>query len=345
MYANSPTSNVGHSMWLALSAFARSGGLVAGMLALLIGQAQSQEPTTLRLDWTALGYHAPFYLGVSRGYYRDVGLDVSVLEGKGSPAVGTLVGNGSDDFGFADASTITQLVSQGLPAKMVMGIFQKSTLALFFPVGKGITKPTDLKGKRILLCPTDGLIKYLPAYLKNIGLIMDDVKIVMVDCSIKYSYLAQGGADVAGSYGTAGAALLKNVGFKDIGKFDYADAGINLPSHGIVTSTAIIQSKPDKVRRFVAATTKAWQDARSHPDDAVAALVAANPLDKGKDAQLKETLLASFQYIETPGTAGKPFGWQSPEEWKKAVALLVKTTGMKAPASVDEFFTNDFIGK
>ena len=250
-------------MWLAGSASARLGAIVAGMLALVIGQAQAQEPTTLRLDWTALGYHAPFYLGVSRGYYRDVGLDVSVLEGKGSPAVGTLVGNGSDDFGFADASTIAQLVSQGLPAKMVMGIFQKSTLALFFPVGKGISKPADLKGKRILLCPTDGLIKYLPLYLKSTGLTIDDVKVVMVDCSIKYSYLAQGNADVAGSYGTAGEALLKSVGFKDVGKFDYADAGINLPSHGIVTSMATIQNKPDKIRRFVAATAKAWQDARA----------------------------------------------------------------------------------
>lgn len=324
-----------------------SSACLALLVAVLASQtpALSQEKATVRLDWTALGYHAPFYLGVARGYYKDAGLDVSVLEGKGSPAVGSLVGNGSDDFGFADASTIAQLVSQGLPAKMVMGVFQKSTLALFFPQGKGITKPADLKGKRILLCPTDGLIKYLPAYLKGNGMTMDDVKINMVDCAIKYTYLAQGNADVAGSYGTAGKALLQSVGFKDIGKFDYADAGIALPSHGIVTSTATMQKSPDKVRHFVAATAKAWQEARSHPDDAVAALLAANPLQKGKDAQVKEALMASFQYIETPGTKGKPFGWQSPEEWRKATALLVEATGMKAPASPEVFYTNEFIGK
>jgi NitT/TauT family transport system substrate-binding protein len=218
-------------------------------------------------------------------------------------------------------------------------------LALFFPAGKGISTPKDLKGKRVLLCPTDGLIKYLPAFLKHYGMTINDVKIVTVDCSIKYSYLAQGKADVAGSYGTAGEALLKSVGFKDIGKFDYADAGINLPSHGIVTSMAMIQQHPDEIRRFVAATTKAWVDASAHPDDAVAALVAANPLDKGKEMQLKATLLASFQYIETPGTKGKPFGWQSPEEWKKASQLLVEATAMKPPASADEFYTNAFIGK
>lgn len=332
-------------MALAASTLARLAGFTAGMLALIGGQALAQQPETLRLDWTALGYHAPFYLGVSRGYYRDDGLGVKVVEGKGSPAVGELVGNGTDNFGFADASTIAQLISKGLPVKMVMGIFQKSTLALFFPAGKGISQPADLKGKRILLCPTDGLIKYLPAFLKHYGMTMDDVKIVTVDCAIKYTYLAQGNADVAGSYGTAGEALLRSVGFKDIGKFDYADAGIDLPSHGIVTSTAMIQQHPDDVRRFVTATAKAWQDARAHPDDAVAALVAANPLNKGKDAQVKATLLASLQYIETSGTKGKPFGWQSPEEWTKASQLLVEATGMKPPASADEFYTNAFIGK
>jgi NitT/TauT family transport system substrate-binding protein len=332
-------------MALAASTLARLAAFTAAIFALISGQALAQESATLRLDWTALGYHAPFYLGVSRGYYRDAGLNVRVLEGKGSPAVGELVGNGTDNFGFADASTTAQLISKGLPVRTVMGIFQRSTLALFFPAGKGISTPTDLKGKRVLLCPTDGLIKYLPAFLKHYGMTINDVKIVTVDCSIKYSYLAQGKADVAGSYGTAGEALLKSVGFTDIGKFDYADAGINLPSHGIVTSTAMIQQHPDEIRRFVAATAKAWEDARAHPDDAVAALVAANPLDRGKEAQLKATLLASFQYVETPGTKGKPFGWQSPEEWKKASRLLVEATGMKPPASVDEFYTNAFIGK
>jgi len=332
-------------MRLAVSTCARLTAFSIGVLALITGQARAQQQVTLRLDWTALGYHAPFYLGVSRGYYRDAGLNVTVQEGKGSPAVGELVGNGTNDFGFADASTVAQLISKGLPVKMVMGIFQKSTLALFFPADKGISKPTDLKGKRILLCPTDGLIKYLPAFLKHYGMTLDEVKIITVDCSIKYSYLAQGNADVAGSYGTAGEALLKSVGFTNVGKFDYADAGIDLPSHGIVTSIATINKKPDEVLRFVAATAKAWQDARAHPDDAVTALVAANPLDKGKEALLKATLLASFQYIETPGTAGKPFGWQSPEEWERATNLLVEATGMKRPASTDELYTNAFIGK
>ena len=48
---------------------------------------------------------------------------------------------------------------------------------------------------------------------------------------------------------------------EDPGKFDYADAGIFLPSHGIIASEKTIAQRADVVRRFVAATAKAWQAA------------------------------------------------------------------------------------
>ncbi len=322
--------------------------IIAVCLAVALASAGHAEPlkkATLRVDWTILGYHAPFFLGVAKGYYRDAGIDLTILEGNGSANVTALVGNGNTDFGFVDASTAAQLIAKGMPVKVITGIFQRSTLALFYPVGKGISKPSDLRNKRILSCPTDGLIKYLPAYLRGVGLTMDDVKITTVDCSIKYSYLAQGRGDAASSYGTAGKPLMQAVGIADVGKFDYADAGIVLPSHGIVASTDEIKNDPEKVRRFVSASVRAWIDAREHPDEAVAAVIAANPLLDDKRQLLKDTLVASLQYIETPATAGKPFGWQSPEDWSKATKLLVEMTDMQKPESSSLFFTNEFITK
>jgi NitT/TauT family transport system substrate-binding protein len=124
--------------------------------------AQAPTKVTLRLDWTTLGYHAPFYLGVAKGYYRDAGLEVDVLEGKGSSTVINLVGNDSEDFAFADGTTAARLISQGLPARVVMGIFQRSTLAIFYAPDRGIKTPKDLKGKRISMCAGDGMNVYLP---------------------------------------------------------------------------------------------------------------------------------------------------------------------------------------
>ena len=313
-----------------------------GLVASLPLLAQAPTKVTLRLDWTTLGYHAPFYLGVAKGFYKEAGIDVEILEGKGSSTVINLVGNDSEDFAFADATTAARLISQGLPARVVMGIFQRSTLSVFYAKDRGIKAPKDLKGKRISMCAGDGMNVYLPIYLKAVGLQPTDVEQVSVDCSLKYTVIPQNRADAVASYGTAGRPLMQGVGIADPGKFDYADAGIFLPSHGIIASEKTIAQRADLVRRFTAATARSWQAAQADPDAAVAATVAAKPLLKGREASLKETLLDSIQYIQTPGTQGKPFGWQSADEWQKAEAALVEFAGLKKAANVQAYYTDAF---
>src|SRR3954451_13283534 len=85
-------------------------------------RAADVEPVSLRLDWSVISYHMPFYLGIKRGFYRDVGLDLSVQEGKGSSGTVQLVGNGADTFGFADGAVVAKAIGTGIPIKMVMGI-------------------------------------------------------------------------------------------------------------------------------------------------------------------------------------------------------------------------------
>ena len=52
-----------------------------------------------------------------------------------------------------------------------------------------------------------------------------------------------------------------------------------------------------------------------------------------------------MDYLDTARTKGKPFGWQSPEDWKDAEGLMVEYAGMKALPSVDGYFTNQFVAK
>src|SRR5215468_4247014 len=54
-------------------------------------RAQDLRKTSLRLDFVATGYHAPFYLGVAKGLYREQGIDLQIQEGKGSASSATLV--------------------------------------------------------------------------------------------------------------------------------------------------------------------------------------------------------------------------------------------------------------
>jgi len=322
--------------------------LICGLLALVvagIGVSQTLEPVSLRLDWLTISYHAPFYLALENGYYRAAGIDLKLLEGKGSGGTIQLVANGVDTFGLADAAVVAKSVSQGIPVKTVMGVFRKSAVAVVFPAQSSIRSPSDLKGKKVATCAGDSAVILFPAYLKAINLSPDDIKIVTVDCSAKYAVVAQGLADATLGFGPYGRTMFQAAGVSDIRKLDYADAGVALPSHAIIASAKTIEGKPEVIRRFVGATTRGWVEARKNPGAAIEAMVRAVPLMKGKEAVLKTEFEGYVNYLDTPATSGKPFGWQSADDWKKAEAILAQYMDLKPQPSVEAYFTNSFIAQ
>jgi NitT/TauT family transport system substrate-binding protein len=305
--------------------------------------SQALEPVSIRMDWLTISYHAPFHHAVARGYYRAAGIDLKIAEGKGSGGTVQLVANGADTFGLADAAVVAKSVTQGVPVKTVMGVFRKSAVAVVFPAQSPIQKPGDLKGKRVATCAGDSAVILFPAFLKANGLSLDDLKIVTVDCAAKYTVVAQGLADATLGFGPYGRTMFRAAGVSDIRKLDYADSGVALPSHAIIASLKTIEAKPDLIRRFVSATTRGWLEARKNPDAAIEAMVRAAPLMKGKEAALKAEFEGYANYLDTPATAGKPFGWQSPEDWKRAEAILAQYMDLKPQPSVDAYFTNSFV--
>lgn len=310
----------------------------------LAQKAQDPAPVRLRLDWTTLGYHAPFYYGVSQGIYERAGIRLSIEEGKGSAAVAQLAASGNDDFGFSDATTVAQLVGKGLPGKVVMGILRGTTIAMYFAPGRGISAAQDLKDRKIAVCPGDAISAYISPYLQSIGLNGDELQQLSVDCTLKYTVVAQGRADAVMTYATAARPLLQKVGIQDPITFS-PGPNFYLPGHGIVASEKIIRDKPELIRKFVKATAEAWQAAAQDPDAAVQAVIAARPLLKDEQASLKEALLTSLRYTDSPSSTGQPFGWQMPQDWQRALDILKQYANLPASTTGAQVYTNDFLAE
>lgn len=310
------------------------------------GNPQNPEPVRFRLDWAAIiGYHGPFYLALERGYYKEANLAVEILEGKGSGTTVQLIGNGTDTIGFADLAVAAKSISLGVPIKSVMGIIRRSPAAVVFPTDRGINTPQDLKGRTLVMCSGQAAGVLLPAYLRAINLSKNDIKLVVTDCSAVYRVIAEGKGDAATGFGPGSKTEFSRLGVRDTRQFDYADVGILLPSHGLIASLKTIETKPEVIRAFVAATTKGWLEARTNPQAAIEALVRAKPLLKGQEPILRADLEGYMKYTTTPGTEGRPFGWQSPDEWKRAEAILAQYLELKPQPSVEAYFTNEFVTK
>jgi NitT/TauT family transport system substrate-binding protein len=270
---------------------------------------------------------------------------VKIVEGKGSSTGIQLVANGVDTFAFADAAVAAKAASQGMPVKVVMGLHRKATMGIVFPANRGIRTPQDLKGKTISVCAGDSASVLLPAYLKAVSLSLTDVKLLNVECSAKHPMVAQGRADASPTPVYGGKGLQMAAGVKEVASFDYADAGLVFPAHGIVASLKTIETRPEVIRRFVAATAKGWLETKQNPDAGLQILFEMFPLLKEQAPHHRLSLVESLRYLDTPNTVGKPFGWQSPDEWREAIRLLAEYMDLKPAASVDTYFTNEFVSK
>src|SRR3990172_1990220 len=98
----------------------------------------ARESVSVRLNWFAAGYSAPFYIGVDKGWYRDASLDVTVQEGQGSGPTAQQVAAGRTTFGFISADALIRVVAQGAPLKMVAALAQTNGYCVMVKANSGI---------------------------------------------------------------------------------------------------------------------------------------------------------------------------------------------------------------
>ena len=126
--------------------------------------AQTLDKFPFRLNWTLDGEHAPFFVAVDKGFYKDAGLDVEILEGSGSTTVAQLTANGTSPVSYVDAATMMRGINAGMPIRSVGVTLQQSPMAFIYRAdAPRPTKISEIKGSRIAI--TAGDADVVPASL------------------------------------------------------------------------------------------------------------------------------------------------------------------------------------
>ncbi len=116
-----------------------------------IAMAQDDEltPISLQLQWVAQSQFAGYYAAVANGYYEDVGLDVTILEGAVEIVPQQVVAAGDAQFGIAWVPKVLESREAGADLVNIAQIFQRSgTLQVSF-VDTGIESVADFEGMNI----------------------------------------------------------------------------------------------------------------------------------------------------------------------------------------------------
>ena len=316
---------------------------LAGAALLAAAPASAQDKIQLQLNWFHLADHSPIYLALKKGYYKEEGLELTVLRGSGSADSAKKVDLGQSDIGISDAPTVITAISKGANLKMVAVVYDKAGNNLFFRKGANIRSPKDLIGKKIAVPPADSHRVLWPAFAALHGIDPAAVTLVNVKPEGKQAIVAANEVDAAFDLYTSYAIWEKVLGKGDVGHLLWADFGLPIYGHTYFVNNDTIQKNPKLIERFLRATHKGWRDAKADPAASIAAMAEQVP---GLDAT---TLLATMPQIldlcVTERSAKHGLGWIEPELMQKTMDITFANAKPEKALALADVFTNQFSSK
>ncbi|QJP15023.1 ABC transporter substrate-binding protein [Starkeya sp. ORNL1] len=314
------------------------------------GEAKALDDVRLRLNWMWYGSHAAFALGKDRGYFKDAGINLDIRSGNGSGSAHRLVANGDSTFSYGSCAGLVNLAAKGAPLVSVAVIDAMGTEAIIVRPDAGVSKISDLKGKKLLTTSNAGVNTFFPLVLKNAGLTEADVGIINVpDGALVSSYL-QGAGGTVGLLGGLDdkPAEIKAAGGAAPVTFPYSDYGVNQVGYCIVTTKDTVAKNPDLVKRFVAATVKSYKAAEADPQAAINAMgdiVGGTMNEDAGKKQAAEVQKVTLDVLYSKANTGKVLGLNQPQDWVDMVDLMKKYNGLETKEPATFFYTNDFLPK
>jgi len=255
-----------------LAASAVSSALVFGVSA----TAVAATPVTFQLNWVAGGSNAGFAAALTEGYYKEAGLDVTLIEGNGSGNTAQLVAANRVQLAYADAVAVSQLIAKGAPMKVISTVYQSNPNEVSALKKTNINSIKDLKGKKVGVPSGSSQTTMLPLFLKANGLKESEVNLINMPLTSMVPTLLQGQVDaILGSIDSyqiqleAQGAQLTN--------FRFADYGVPTVSTSIFANETYLKENSEVVKKFVAASLKGWSLALDTPAKAITALNAFFP--------------------------------------------------------------------
>ena len=136
------------------------GGALAGVLALAACGTADEEPSSggatggtktvkLQLQWFVQAQFAGYIAAVDKGFYREQGLDVQILEGGVDIVPQTVLAQGQADFAVAWVPKALASREQGAQITEIAQVFQRSGTYQVSFADSNIKAPGDLKGKKV----------------------------------------------------------------------------------------------------------------------------------------------------------------------------------------------------
>jgi NitT/TauT family transport system substrate-binding protein len=248
---------------------------------LSLASAQAADKVTIQLKWVAQAQFAGYFVAKEKGFYKDAGLDVTINPGGPDVAPPQVIAGGGADVVVDWMPSALASREKGVPLVNISQTFKHSGLELVCRKDTGITKPEDLKGKTVGIWYGGNEYPFL-SWMSKLGYKTDGSKdgVKIIKQGFNVDPILQKQADCVSAMTYNEYWQIIDGGFKpsDLVVFSYEKQGVGTMEDGLWALETKLKDPAfvAKLAKFVKASTKGWEYAKAHPDEAVKIILAGD---------------------------------------------------------------------
>lgn len=276
--------------------------------------AQQLQQVKLAIGYIPNIQFTPLYVGIDKGYYRDVGINLKIEYGFGID-IFSLLQAGKIDVGLSDSDQLIIAGSKGLKLSAVFQYYQKYPIAIIAKKGV-VDSPSQFAGKTIGV-PEEFGTSYigLKLFLAHYGL-TGKANVQKIGYTQIPSLLSD---KVAGTVVFTTNEVVKlremKVPFNEWDVNSFSD----MVGSSFISSDKIIARRGEVLNRFFEATKRAMNFVEQNPDAAVGiAMKYIDGVDQGQRTFLTDSLEATAKLWNSP----QGFGHLDPATYRYSIRKL-----------------------
>lgn len=294
------------------------------------------ESISMRLGWLANAQYAGDFAALEKGFFKERGIDLKIDAGGPNIDPVSLTAAGSNTIGnVASIAAMFLARSNGLPVKAFATALQRHPFAFISLKPSNINSPKDFVGKKIGIQATARPL--IDAVIAKYDLPRDEVQIQVIGADTVP--LKTGQVDVITGW-VIDAPQMAAVG-PEANPLLLWDMGIRLYAFTYFTSDDVLNTKPDMLTNFVAASAKGWEWAADNIEEATD-ISLKHGKDLKRDMEL-ETWKRESPFLWSDKTREHGWGWMETDVWDEAITVYSGLGLMKNPITSQDAMTQDIL--
>lgn len=284
------------------------------------------------LDWVPNTNHTGLYVAQEKGYFKEQGLNVKIVQ-PSEDSASTLVANNRADFGIYFQPNMTSRLEKGVPITAVAAILQHNPAGLLSLKSLGAKSPKDLNGKRYSTWE-DPIDDATVAHVVGDKLVKIPGEATDATVALRMNQFDY----ILAYYGWDGIhAKMQDVETNFFFLRDYEPI-FDYYAPVIITNNKLLETNPELVKKTLAAMKKGYLYAAKNPEESADILVKYAP-ETNKELALASQKYISTQYLDDNGEWGK-FDYN---RWDRFYDWVYKQGLIEKPLPPQAGVTNDYL--